>query len=141
MSLFGRLKGKPDPDAWHPGEGAYPSLFELAPHVAALKGKCGIFAVWHLGVRPQWLRVGATADFAHCLAAAADALKDSPFRGNGGIYAAWVFMPPARWPSVVTHLRARLKPALRDIAFPGEAAMSDVPAPGVFPAPPGTTGS
>ncbi len=140
MSLLDRIKGKPSADAWHPGEGAYPSLFDLGAHAGALKAKSGIFALWHLGVRPQWLHVSAAADLAICLAAAADALKDSPFRGNGGLHVAWVFLPAARCPGVVAHLRARLKPVLQHLTFAGEAAGRDAPAPIVFPAPPGTTG-
>ncbi len=140
MSLLDRIKGKPPADAWQPGEGAYPSLFDLGAHATGLKAKGGIFALWHLGVRPQWLRVGAAGDLAACLTAAAEDLKDSPFRANGGLYAAWVFMAPARWPGVVMHLRERLKPALQDMMLTGEAVWSDAPAPVVFPLPPGTTG-
>lgn len=139
MSLLDRIKGKPPADAWHPGEGAYPSLFALGDHAAALKNKGGIFVLWHLGVRPQWLRVGAGADLALCLKTAAEDLNDSPFRGNGGLYAAWVFMAPARWPGIVAHLRVRLKPVMQDTPLTGEAAWSDVPVPVVFPLPPGTT--
>lgn len=139
MSLLDRIKGKPPADAWHPGEGAYPPLFDLGAHAGALKAKSGVYALWHLGVRPQWLRVGAAGDLAACLMAAAEALKESPFRGNAGIYAAWVFLAPARCPGIVTHLRARLKPALQDMTLAGEAAWSGAPAPVVFPLPPGTT--
>ncbi len=139
MSLLDRIKGKPAPDVWHPGEGAYPSLFDLAPHAAVLKAKSGVFALWHLGVRPQWLRVGAAGDLALCLKAAAEALKESPFRGNGGLHAAWVFMPAVRCPGVVMHLRTRLRPVLQDFPLPGEAAWAGTPAPVQFPLPPGTS--
>ncbi len=139
MSLLDRIKGKPAPDAWHPGEGVYPSLFDLGPHAAALKAKSGIFALWHLGVRPQWLRVGAAGDLGACLAAAAEALKESPFRGNGGLYAAWVFMPAARCSGIVMHLRTRLRPILQDTPLAGETAWAGAPASVAFPLPPGTT--
>mgnify|MGYP006273607545 CR=1 FL=1 len=137
MNLLERIKGKPA-DTWLPGEGAYPSLFALGDHGAALKGKSGVFAIWHLGVRPQWLRVGACADLSVCLKAAAEALKASPFRGNGGLYVAWVTMPPARCPGIVTYLRARLRPALQE-AVAGEATWAGAPAPTAFALPPGTT--
>lgn len=139
MSLLNRITGKPSADVWHPGEGAYPSLFDLGPYAAALKGRGGVFAFWHLGVRPQWLRIGAAGDLAVCLKSASEVLKDSPFRGNGGIHAAWVFLAPPRCPGIVVHLRARLRPALPEVALAGETAWSAAPAPVEFPLPPGTT--
>lgn len=137
MSLLGRITGKDTP--WQPAGAAYPSLFEAGAFGPALKGKSGVYTLWHLGVRPQWLRVGAGADLAACLAAAAAALKDSPFRGNGGIFAAWMFMAAGRCPGIVVHLRARLKPALQDFALAGDMVWKGVPAPVAFPLPPGTT--
>lgn len=139
MSLFDSIKGKPAAYIWLPGEGAYPSLFDLGPHAAALKAKSGVFALWHLGVRPQWLRVGAAGDLGACLQGAAEALKASPFRGNGGLYAAWVFMPTARCPGIVMHLRTRLKPVLQATPLPGEVAWAGIPVPVQFPLPPGTS--
>lgn len=139
MSLFARLKGKAP--AWHPGEGAYPSLFALGVHAQAVKGKGGVYAVWHLGVRPQWLRIAAGDDLLVCLNAVAQALDVSPFRGNGGIFAAWAFVDAPRRPGIVVHLRARLAPVLRDAAFPGETRWMGAPGPMAYPLPPGTTGA
>lgn len=137
MSLFGRVTGKDTP--WQPADAAYPSLFDTGSFASAVKGKSGLYALWHLGVRPQWLRVAAGTDLAACLAAAAAALKDSPFRGNGGIFTAWAFADPGRCPGIVVYLRARLRPALGDPTLAGEIAWKGVPAPVVFPLPPGTT--
>jgi len=139
MSLIARIKGKAE-EGWLPGEGVYPSLFSLGGHLAGLNGKSGVFTVWHLGVRPQWLRVGAGADLAVCLKALAESLKDSPFRGNGGLFAAWALLAPGRCPGIVTYLCTRLHPVSQDMAVAGETAWSTVPAPVAFPLPPGTTG-
>ena len=140
MSLLARFtKPKTPDDSWHPADGVYPSLFDLGAHAAALDAKGGIYALWHLGVRPQWLWIGAGADLRECLIDAAGALASSPLRGNGGIYAAWAFMAAPRWPGVVHHLRGRLEPIVQDIILPGDALWETVPVPVVFPLPPGTT--
>jgi hypothetical protein len=78
LSLF--KKPKPPGDGWHPASAAYPSLFDLAGHGAALEGKGGVYALWHLGVRPQWLRIGAGANLMDCLKAAAAAPPVAAYR-------------------------------------------------------------
>ena len=140
MSLLDRFRSKTPDEGWRPGEGLYPSLFDVSAHVPALKGKGGVYALWHLGVRPEWLRIGAGPDLLACLAAAAGDLASSSFRGNGGIFAAWAFVAPARWPGVITHLEAKLDPVFRSTAAVGEGQAPALPAPVVFPLPPGTTG-
>lgn len=140
MSLLARFaKTKTPGDLWQPVDQAYPSLFDLKTHTLGLTGKGGVYALWHLGVRPQWLHIGAGPSLGVCLASAATALVASPWRGNGGLYAAWVFMDSARWPGIVQGLRSRLAPALQDVAFPEDAVWDPAAAHVVFPLPPGTT--
>ena len=140
MSLLARFtKAKTPGDLWQPVDQAYPSLFDLKAHAAALAGKGGVYALWHLGVRPQWLHIGAGPSLGACMTGAATALAVSPWRGNGGLYAAWVFMDSTRWPGIVQGLRFRLAPALQDVAFPEDAVWDPATAPVVFLLPPGTT--
>lgn len=136
MSLLDRFKGKTPEESWHPGEGLYPSVFDLGVHAPALKGKGGVYALWHLGVRPQWLRIGAGPDLLAAVMAAADDLASSPFRANGGIFAAWAFVAPGRWQGVVTHLEGKLAPVFRRSVHASE---TPAPVAVVFPPPPGTT--
>jgi hypothetical protein len=137
LSLF--KKPKLPEDGWRPADAAYPSLFDLAGHGAALDGKGGIYAVWHLGVRPQWLRIGAGANLLECLTAAAAAPQMSTYRGNGGVFAAWSLPDAARRPGIVLHLRTRLEPVLQHLALPGENTPDQTSTPILFPLPPGTT--
>ena len=137
LSLF--KKPKPPEAVWHPAGGIYPSLFDLAGHRAALEGKAGVYAVWHLGVRPQWLRAGGTANLLDSLRTAAAAPQIAAYRGNGGVFVAWTFAEAARLPGIVLHLQARLAPALQYLTFPGETLADMAGTPVTFPLPPGTT--
>jgi len=95
----------------------------------------GVFALWHLGVRPQWVYVGAADD----LASAFDAARNDPdmlaYDRNGGLYVAWADLPPEQRPGVVVHLRAALVPAVSasplDDLGPGLADAQEI----VFPPP------
>lgn len=137
LSLF--KKPKPPADAWHPATGVYPSLFDLAGHTAALDGKGGVYALWHLGVRPQWLRIGAAGDLLGCLRVLSAVPQVAAYRGNGGLFVAWTFPEAARLPGIAHHLRARLEPALQYLVIPGEAVLDPAVVPVAFPLPPGTT--
>ena len=137
LSLF--KKPKPSEDAWHPANAAYPSLFDLAGHAAALEGKGGIYALWHSGVRPQWLRIGAGTDLRKGLAALSAVSQVAGYRGNGGLFVAWAFLDAARLQGIVLHLRLRLEPALQYLVIPGETALDPAAIPAVFPLPPGTS--
>ena len=140
MSLLARFaKPKTPDDRWHPVDQGYPSLFDLKAHAPGLNGKGGVYALWHLGVRPQWLRIGAGANLGCCLNSAAAALAASKLRANGGIYAAWALVDAARWPGIVQHLRVRLAPVLQDTVVVGDIVWDAAPAPILFPLPPGTT--
>ena len=137
LSLF--KKPKPPADLWYPANAAYPSLFDLAGHTAALDGKAGVYALWHLGVRPQWLRIGAGANLLDCLRILSAVPPVAAHRANGGLFVAWAFPDAARLPGIVLHLRTRLEPALQHLVLPGEAVLDPAVVPVVFPLPPGTT--
>jgi hypothetical protein len=136
LSLF--KKPKPPEDKWHPANAAYPSLFDLSGHAAALDAKGGIFALWHLGVRPQWLRVDASANLLDSLKAVADVPEIRAYRRNGGLFVAWSYPEVTRQPGIVLHLRTKLEPALQYLVLPGETVAA-APTPFMFPLPPGTT--
>lgn len=120
MSLLARLtKPKTPHDRWQPADQVYPSLFDIKTHAAALNGKGGVYALWHLGVRPQWLRIGAGPNLLDCLNGAAAGLADTTLRGNGGIYVAWAFVDAARRPGIVQYRRNRLEPVLQHVVLTG----------------------
>lgn len=134
--VMGGLRALQQQQPWLPSDQPYPPL--LALDFAAAGARDGLYAVWHLGVRPQWLRVGAAAD----LGAALGALARMPWivghGNNGGIFVAWAYPPKADHAGIVRFLAETLKPAYQhenfapDLAFPSEAV------PHIFPLPPGT---
>jgi hypothetical protein len=109
----------------------YPTLFEM--NASALNGRGGVYLIWHLGVRPQWLCVGQSADLAKSFATLAKAPDIVLFRANGGVFAAWSFMDPERRPGVVRYLSELLKPSLQGSAM-APANVTPIP----IALPPGT---
>lgn len=124
---------------WRPDHHAYPLLAMFEPAVAGLAGLPGLMAVWHLGVRPQWLKVAASADLAVSIAAAARAGAITSYRPNGGVYLAWA--PLARSPALpghTVHLARLLSPRLQALRLEAELTVAADTPPQPFPAPPGT---
>jgi hypothetical protein len=132
--VSGILKAAPPAQIWQPDGKPYPRLLNF--NTDGLKGRQGLYAVWHLGVRPQWLRVGAAVDLGGSLAG----LKTAPWialhENNAGVFAAWAFAPPAEAAGMARFLADKLTPA-----FQMESCMNDLPldvAPVAVPLPPGT---
>jgi hypothetical protein len=130
----GILKAAPAGVRWQPDEKPYPRLIDF--NADALNRRHGLYAVWHLGVRPQWLRVGATADLGGLLTS----LKIMPWitlhEYNAGVFVAWTFAPPTEAAGMARFLAEKLTPA-----FQMESCMNDLPLdvpPVAVPLPPGT---
>ena len=106
-SLFKKPKKDDPPSPWRPA-GPYPALFS---DVVVEEGP-GVFALWHLGVRPQWVYIGGATD----LSAAIEAARQDPdllaYDQNGGVFMAWASADPVTQPGAVLFLRSRLLPAI-----------------------------
>jgi len=139
---LGKLLGGLAPKSatiWLPKDRPYPRLALLDPASDGLSGVIGgLYAVWHLGVRPQWLRVGATMD----LAATLNTFKHHPmlegFQPHGGVFVAWALLPPPAWAGTVKYLAQRLSPALQHLSMPGDAPLDMTAQLLPCPLPPGT---
>jgi hypothetical protein len=130
-SLVKKFAG-PDapPSPWHPVGQPYPLLMSFEP--APLAGKQGIVAIWHLGVRPQWLKVASVRDVAAAITYAKTVPEIVSYRPNGEVYVAWTLTAPT---GAVQHLIATLAPILK-VNLAGEVdAKGDAVS---FPFPPGT---
>jgi hypothetical protein len=122
--------------AWQPAEGAYPRLAGLDPRTLAAQP--GLYLIWHLGVRPQWLRAGFSRDLGSAVAVLAEAPEITVFAAHDGPYFAWRPCAPGDAPGLVNFLTARLTPALQGLVLACDVPI-DVAAPAVPCAlPPGT---
>jgi len=119
--MSGLLTEKDPPNMWRPGEGLYPRLAEVGS-AAEVAGREGLYALWHLGVRPQWLRVGAAKDLGRAFEELAQAPWVVTHQRNAGIHAAWAFVPPGQHAGMVRFLTETLNPAFQG---EGEGAAHD----------------
>jgi hypothetical protein len=137
--IFSRISGLIGDAApvWHPADRPYPSLFDLARSGAQLQGKGGVYLVWHLGVRPRWLRAGQAGDLGQSFSTLAAADVFVACRVHGGVFASWCFASAEQRPGIVRFLAERLRPALQDVIVPGEPR-DETAAAISFSFPPGT---
>lgn len=119
---------------WQP-QPPYLALRDVDPR--PLAGQAGVVAVWHLGVRPRWLRIAGGTDLAVLVGAlqAQAALRTA--RAHGGVYLAWAVLEPAVIAAATASLVAQLRPALQTPVLAGELVAGALP-PTPFPLPPGT---
>lgn len=121
MGLFGGDKVKSyaksapvDPHWARDAKGRFFRLMRLDTDQAGLPGKGGVFVIWHQGVKPQWVYVGA----ANNLGAAVDACLDNEeitgYETNGGLYVTWCLIKPDFQPRVQRYLINRLGPLVDD---------------------------
>lgn len=124
--VLGLFKKEAPAIGWLPADRAYP---RLATNIAGVPAQPGIYALWHRGVRPQWLRVGAAKN----LASAFVELAEAPEIAALGIdvFVTWAVPPANQHAGIVRFLIDTLQPALQDVAVDA--------APTAFPLPPGTT--
>jgi hypothetical protein len=135
--LVGGLLGAKDaPGPWRPHDVPYPRLLEV--DAESLKGRQGVYAVWHLGVRPQWLRVGAADDLGAALGGLAHAAWIVRHQDNAGVYVAWADVPPEQQGGVVRFLTETLKPAFQHEVYAGDRAADPAATVIAFTLPPGT---
>ncbi|MDX2143185.1 MAG: hypothetical protein SFV19_07510 [Rhodospirillaceae bacterium] len=137
-SLVDKLAVSAPSSPWRPATGPYPALATLDPAALQVDKVAGVLAVWHLGVRPQWLKVAACADLGAVVRAAMATPAIMSYAANGGIYAAWAPLPPAFLAGPVVYLVSELKPALQAVTLEGELVPKKGIKPEAIALPPGT---
>ena len=127
---------KPTRGPWLPAQGDFPRLMLLEQQVLdEIKDTGGLFALWHRGVRPQWIYVGHTDDLTATIAEAQTDSDIALYDLNDGVYVTWALCPPEARAGAVLSLRQVLGPAidrsLLDVAghIPPETKPSDFPLP------------
>jgi hypothetical protein len=122
---------------WRPIGTPYPMLAGLDAAAMGLDKVAGLLAIWHLGVRPQWLKVASCADLGAAVRSAQAAPAIMSYAPNGGIYIAWAPMPPALLAGPAVHLIARLEPTLQSRMLEQEVVVKAGIKPVAIDLPPG----
>ena len=100
---------------WHrDANGYYPRLLPLHPSEEGLDQVGGVYMLWHRGVEPQWIYIGATNDLGESLSRARDAEMILDFETRGGIYVTWTPIKTEYRDGVVNFLRHTLHPLLTE---------------------------
>ncbi|MSO98484.1 MAG: hypothetical protein EXR11_09745 [Rhodospirillaceae bacterium] len=138
-SLIGSLTAAPTATSpWQPPGQPYPMLVGFDAAGAGLSGTAGLVAIWHLGVRPQWLKVAAVTNLALAIQSAANTAAIVSYKPNGGVYVAWAALQPAALLGPAQHVIATLKPVLQALPLASERAVPADIKPTDFPLPPET---
>ncbi len=134
MALFGRKKVKqgplPEPinPKWKHGEGGrFPKFLDLDPDAAGLKGVSGVFAIWHTGLKPEWVYIGASDDLAASFFKFGSDKEILQFQGRGHIYCSWWFLLPKFQPGAVCYLSLALKPVIKNPDCPDRNYVELIP--------------
>ena len=112
-TLLGKLTGKSDRGPWQPPTGPFPRLMLMdTAALESLRNTGGVYALWHRGVRPQWIYVGHTENFAEALLAARDDPDLALYDRNEGVFVSWAECPTNLRAAAVVYLRGQLEPAI-----------------------------
>lgn len=109
-----------DDEYWQPRGAPYPRLLAPDLPLTSLQGKSGLYAIWHLGVRPQWLRVRAAVDLSAAIMAAKALPTVLAYQPNGGLYVAWMLAPAERALGLAARLIADLRPVIQEPVLTGD---------------------
>jgi hypothetical protein len=92
--------------------GYFNRLLRLHAAEAGLSGIGGVYVMWHRGVRPQWIYVGATENLGEAIDQARDTKEVLNFEGRGSVYVTWAPIKPEFRNGVASYLRTSLKPEI-----------------------------
>ena len=121
---------------WQPEDARYPRLLPFDPR--PLAGRSGLYLLWHLGVRPQWLRVGFSLDLGEAIKLLANTPAITAFGANDGPFLSWCFCAEGGAAGVVNFLAGQLKPVLQDQMLACDHAVNFAAAPVPCALPAGT---
>lgn len=95
--------------------GGYHRLLSmLSVEIQGLNDIGGVYAIWHRGVRPGWVYVGATDDLCRSLQETRDLPEILAYEGRGGLYVSWSPIVPESRAGVVKFLKRACSPAIPD---------------------------
>ncbi len=120
------LASKPARETWLPSDGPFPRLLQMDHDaIQAIPEGGGLLALWHGGVRPQWVFVGHTEDLRTTVHQAQSHPDLILYDRNEGLWVSWSICEPGDRPGVVVYLNNQLEPALGPQAIAGSGPLSD----------------
>lgn len=97
---------------WQPEAGPYPRLMLMDEDaLQSLAEVGGLYALWHRGVRPQWIYAGHAEDLSEALSVARDHADIHLYDLNEGVYVTWAEWPADQRAGAVVYLRSVMEPA------------------------------
>jgi len=105
-----------DPEWVRNAHGKFYRLSTLETDAERLNGVSGVFVVWHSGVKPQWVYVGASDNLGHAIDRAAADDDIASYEVNGGLFVTWSPILKKRQDGVVKFLHDAMKPAVENPA-------------------------
>ncbi|MCK5296903.1 MAG: hypothetical protein KAJ75_08430 [Alphaproteobacteria bacterium] len=111
LDFSGKKPPKPIPVKWKGSAKGNPlRLLHVRTKKAGLDGVGGVFLIWHLGVQPNWVYIGAAEDVGDTIEEIKDNLEITDYERRGGLYMMWAPFKKEYWSGVVLFLRDELKP-------------------------------
>jgi len=129
-------RGTSPPIVWQPDGARYPRLLSFDPQ--PLVGRPGLYLLWHLGVRPQWLKAGCGKDIGAAITHLSRTPEIAAFIPHDGPFLSWAFCAPEAAPGLVKFLANRLSPVLQDLVLVCDMIVDPAAAPVACALPPGT---
>lgn len=109
--LFGDTNTAPPDPVWQRDSSMrFYRLLAMRPGKPNLKGRSGVFAVFHKGVQPGWVYVGSATDLQQAVELIQDHPEISALEARGGLYITWSYVRADKRDGVVAFLRARMAP-------------------------------
>jgi len=134
--LADTFSAKSDRGPWQPSQGDFPRLMVFGPEeLDALKGAGGLVALWHRGIRPQWIYVGHTEDLAATIGEAQSDPDVGLYDLNDGVYVTWANCPQEDRAGAVLYLKKTLSPAIDRSSFDASGQVPADTEPLDFPLP------
>lgn len=127
MALFG-LGSKKDPQissvqdpGWvrSPG-GRFHRFIVLDAEKEGLSGIGGIYAIWHGGVRPEWVYIGKSNDLAATFQELAGNGDIRNYNVRGGLFVSWALIREEFRNGVLYFLNDSMKPLVPNPDIPGK---------------------
>lgn len=125
------VSGPPEDPKWsRSAKGHFRRFLTLDPEEEGLTGKGGVFVIWHGGLRPGWVFVGASADLAKEIHDTADIDAILEFEAKGGLFVSWSTIREEFQGGVLRYLNETMSPLVEN---PTLSKIEDDPIPVILP--------